>query len=133
LVSAVIAVFNPVAIEVVVAPVGTLYEIDSVPVASEPARKVIPTTSPTVMVPPTVAVVFPTVFVPKVRVSVALAGAGVTDDEYVVRFVELDLRLTTAPAAVEVTPIVERCVSALIAEASPVATVVKAVLSAGTV
>src|SRR5208283_5401555 len=92
-----------------------------------------PRTSPVVMVPPTVAVIFPTVLVPKVRVSVPLAEAGVTEEEYVVTFVEVDLILTTPEAEVAVTPRVDRCESAFMAEAKPDAIVVSDVLSAGIV
>jgi hypothetical protein len=81
-VSALIAAETPVAIVVNVADVGTKYPTTSCPPVNFDERKTNLRVSPVVTVPPTVAVILPETFEPKVTASLPPAEVGLAAPAY---------------------------------------------------
>ena len=133
LVSALIAAETPVAIVVNVADVGTKYPTTSCPPVNFDERKTNLKVSPVVTVPPTVALILPETFEPKVTASFPPADVGLAAPAYVVKLLEDDVRLRTLAAAVHETPIPESIESEAIAVDSPDAIDVRETPLEGTV
>jgi hypothetical protein len=91
------------------------------------------TVSPVVAVPLIVALLFPDTFVPSTITSVPEPETGVTEEEYVVKLLEVEDKLTTPAAETAETPNPAKIESAFIADESPDAIAVVDVPLDGTV